>query len=664
MASTTALGINSTATVKGNDSQGAPATDEKAGGGEATSFFNRSRPIVEEPWFNGIVGSVVLINCATIGIETDYGDGDLKEFFVVLNNGFLIFYLGELLLRLFTFGFAALRDRMTAFDAFLVLAAFAERTAADSDLTKALPSLRLLRLARLLRATKILRASQQLMVLLDSFSRVLNTLFWMVCCLTVMLWCAAVAAYMAVGGSDDFETAVDPFDTSGDPLKQFNNHEYFGSMSRSFYSLFQIVTLSQWSDHMARPILEVYPVSAVFFLTLTLITSYSLMMGVAANVVQDSLMHSRSNEIAMKERQREQRMEKARYCQALFLAGDVDGSGELDVAELEEALMNDDIVAALEALEVPRRVFNAEALVAMLDFDGNGTVSYEELLEGVVKLDDDIAQKDYTLLAMRLNNLMMRAATLDRQLHDVSQNVHRVRMKMEGALQALHQFLKTANATTVFQRARKQLREARPYEPPPPMQPIKKAKTGTTIPVKSAGEEFMAFTKRMFGGGKMSPQSLAKIALRPALPVRPSAGGRLSTGKRPTAANKLFAQLQAATEAAAAAMTAEAELAKSQPPPATDAWLTETPKAAGATNPQLRQAARQSVTSKLVDLTMSRSSTPKPKDAYAMSGLDVNPRLREVQLQIAEPELSSPTSPKAKKKGKGKILPSPVSRQP
>jgi len=53
--------------------------------------------------------------------------------------------------------------------------------------------------------------------------------------------------------------------------------EYWGHLGRSFFSLFQIMTLESWSSGIARPMLEEFPLSWTFFVPFILVSSFMVL---------------------------------------------------------------------------------------------------------------------------------------------------------------------------------------------------------------------------------------------------------------------------------------------------------------------------------------------------------------------------------------------------
>jgi voltage-gated sodium channel len=56
-----------------------------------------------------------------------------------------------------------------------------------------------------------------------------------------------------------------------------NMQEWFGSISASAYTLFQIMTLESWSMGVVRPTMELFPWAWLFFLPFIIITSFAVL---------------------------------------------------------------------------------------------------------------------------------------------------------------------------------------------------------------------------------------------------------------------------------------------------------------------------------------------------------------------------------------------------
>ncbi|NUM68893.1 ion transporter [candidate division KSB1 bacterium] len=65
--------------------------------------------------------------------------------------------------------------------------------------------------------------------------------------------------------------------------------EWFGTIGRSMYSLFEIMTFDNWSSGIVRPVMAVYPWAWVFFLPFIVVTSFAvlnLFIAIIVNTMQ------------------------------------------------------------------------------------------------------------------------------------------------------------------------------------------------------------------------------------------------------------------------------------------------------------------------------------------------------------------------------------------
>ena len=89
-------------------------------------------------------------------------------------------------------------------------------------------------------------------------------------------------------------------------------YEYFGTIGKSMFTLFQVMTLEAWVD-IARTIMEVQPLAWIYFLSFILVSSFIVMnviVGVIVNAIgeisaKSKLMHERNNRKNMSETERE-----------------------------------------------------------------------------------------------------------------------------------------------------------------------------------------------------------------------------------------------------------------------------------------------------------------------------------------------------------------------
>jgi voltage-gated sodium channel len=75
--------------------------------------------------------------------------------------------------------------------------------------------------------------------------------------------------------------------------KEFD--EWFGTIGRSMFSLFQIMTLESWSMGIVRPVMKIYPYAWVFFITFILMTSFAI-LNLFIGIIVDAMQSQNTEE--------------------------------------------------------------------------------------------------------------------------------------------------------------------------------------------------------------------------------------------------------------------------------------------------------------------------------------------------------------------------------
>jgi voltage-gated sodium channel len=403
---------------------------------------------VDGACFTQFIGVSVLVNICTIGLSVDY-DYLAPGVFTAMNTAFLLVYFVESFLRLMAHGLAALNDPLTLMDLLLNIITFTEALLSEeARYARALPVLRLIRIGRYLRTTKFFRTQRELWMLCSAMSNALSTLFWVLVILGIFLLSVATWAHSIVGESNAWVEKNDPLNQA-EPFDRFDNFEYFGSVSRSFLSMVQIITLSQWADHIARQVVTVYPVTFIFFAMFLFASAYGLLMCVVSNVVLSSIVSSKSLQTARLEIEREVRNEISGQALRIFVQGDEEGSGKLSRERLEEELLKPALPRVLKQLEVPYT--DADSLILLFDHTGDGTVDYEEMVRGVTYMNEDIIPQDFVKLNIRAWALLKRAELLDKRLDKMTDDIGDAARILQAALKVVRNMKEV--------RARHKLRE-------------------------------------------------------------------------------------------------------------------------------------------------------------------------------------------------------------
>ena len=226
---------------------------------------HRLARIVDSPAFAAFVLGVIVANAVVLGLQT-YDDvvdeyGDLLD---LLNDVFLVFFVGELALRIGSYGRrpqSFFRDPWNVFDFVIIAAAFVPGLRSNSTL---------LRLARLLRVVRVVRLLPELRVLTLAIVRSLPPLFSMGVLTTVILFIYGMIGWLLFGDEDP---------------------ERWGDIGEAMLTLFVMLTLENFPATLERG-MEIEPLSIIYFVTFVLVAAL-IVLNVLIGVVLHSMEEAR-----------------------------------------------------------------------------------------------------------------------------------------------------------------------------------------------------------------------------------------------------------------------------------------------------------------------------------------------------------------------------------
>ncbi len=217
------------------------------------------RKVVENPLTERVIMALILINAVTLGLETS--ESAMERYgplLIAIDRIAIAIFVVEILARLVVRRAAFFRDGWNIFDMVVVGVAVAPATAAFSVLR----ALRVLRLLRLITAVPALQRVVGLIRALPGMGSILLLI-------GLIFYVAAVMAVNLYGR--DFP-------------------EQFGTLGRSLFTLFTVMTLEGWVDDVVRPILAKHPYAWIFFISFIVVTTFTvlnLIIGIIVNAIQE-----------------------------------------------------------------------------------------------------------------------------------------------------------------------------------------------------------------------------------------------------------------------------------------------------------------------------------------------------------------------------------------
>lgn len=224
------------------------------------TFRGRLVALAENPRFQRAIIVLIVVNAITLGLETSPAvmASTAGSVLVALDRVVLAIFVAELVIRIGAYGWGFFRDPWSVFDFVVVALALAPST----------DNFSVLRALRVLRVLRLITAVPQMRRVVGGLLAALPGLGSVVAILILVFYVAGVMATQVFGG--DFP-------------------QWFGTLGKSLYSLFQIMTLESWSMGIVRPVMEVYPYAWVFFVPFILIATFTMLnlfIGVVVSAMQ------------------------------------------------------------------------------------------------------------------------------------------------------------------------------------------------------------------------------------------------------------------------------------------------------------------------------------------------------------------------------------------
>eukprot|EP00931_Biecheleriopsis_adriatica_P005041 TRINITY_DN106609_c0_g1_i1.p1 TRINITY_DN106609_c0_g1~~TRINITY_DN106609_c0_g1_i1.p1 ORF type:complete len:625 (-),score=119.53 TRINITY_DN106609_c0_g1_i1:56-1900(-) len=251
---------------------------------------------------------------------------------------------------------------------------------------------------------------RELWIVLGAVGEILKTLFWVgvLMILVILLFAILVTQRMLEGTDEDFNYRRSAFRFS----------DYWGTVPRSAYSLFQVITRDGWLSSMVQPLVFDDPWLFGLFGLFFAIGSMALSNTIVGVVVECTMGAAKvSTDLQNQEKKRLDEMVMQSLRQ-IFREADTDGSGSLDMDELHEIISKYQVRDRLKLLQIP--FADLDLLFTLLDVDGNGTVNTDMFFRGCAKLRGPAMACDLHQLSIDLNTNLERLDENADQLRGVN----------------------------------------------------------------------------------------------------------------------------------------------------------------------------------------------------------------------------------------------------
>jgi len=416
------------------------------------------RSVIDTPMFHSMVGAIVVANAAVIGFETDYGacrgacTVAQRGTWYFADLGFTICFLMEMLTRMYICGRSKkengeydliplyFNDPWNRFDFLVVFCAILDTGILSwiegmGGVLKIMTVLRIVRIFRLVRVVRLVPAFRELYLIISGMMDALKTIFWVFIVMCLILYCGAIYITMSVG-HDQAQNIVwdDPSSVAKDVYKygiesKWSRYDYWGTVGKSMFSLFQLVTMDNWVRTLAWPVLEQNVLMILFFVFLLFVVSFGLLNIILGVIVENTMAAAGRNAekiIRMLDRSLKR---VAQSLKEIFEATDADGSGTLEREELAVALKKSHVQDKLRLINVSPSEMTE--MFELLDYDSSGSVTIEEFNKGLLLIKGTAKSKE-------MMNLTMHIKAYNRHLDGLIEDANEQNQILEEIFNRLH----------------------------------------------------------------------------------------------------------------------------------------------------------------------------------------------------------------------------------
>ncbi|KAG9394138.1 Cation Channel Sperm Associated 1 CatSper1 [Carpediemonas membranifera] len=236
--------------------------------------------IATSSWFNMTILGVIFLNTVMMTLQTiSYIQINFGWYMTILDNVFLAIYVFELLLKFAAFRLRFFKSGWNLFDLFIVLTSFLVWVEYLSSTLAAFDT-RIIRMVRVFRAVRALRALRVLRTIsfLKQLQDIVSTIFKSIPALmSIMMLIMIVIFIFSVIARELFSTAYP---------------ERFGSIQLCLFSLFQLITMDDWSTYREYLMNKGYNVQITIFCVVFIVVGTFILSNLFTAVIVNNLEHT------------------------------------------------------------------------------------------------------------------------------------------------------------------------------------------------------------------------------------------------------------------------------------------------------------------------------------------------------------------------------------
>jgi len=388
------------------------------------SLDQKMKRFLERPGFDIFVGILIVANtlimCAQVeyqgaiagtalGVRDFVGWYGADSWFTSLEHGFNVIFITELFIRIAVLRSHFFSQKSNWLDVIIVFSSALDtyilgllNVGVDMNLSFA-RLLRFGRIVRVLRIVRVMTVFKQLRILCKTILSSIGALVWSMLILFIIM---IISALFLCQTLDDY--IMD--ERNPDAIRLWVYQRY-GSATRATYTMFEITLSGGWPQY-ARPLIEdVNPMFAGFFAIYVSAVVFAIIRIITALFLKETLQVAGQDQEMMVAEQMRRKNTYADKLRHVFEEADTSGDGMVSYDEFQTVLDDEEFKAVLTMLDL--QVHEVSGLFDLLD-DGDGCISFEEFVSGVVRLKGQAQAVDVVTILYE-NQKMVRKLQLIHQ---------------------------------------------------------------------------------------------------------------------------------------------------------------------------------------------------------------------------------------------------------
>lgn len=374
------------------------------------SKLSKAINLINSDGMDMFFGGLIVLNSIILGVDLEVSlrsGGDSGQALFWIQFGFIVLFVIELLWRVLAAGPRFFCTLWGGFDTVIISTSLIEYGSTfafgvENSPLGAVSVMRVFRLLRIVRLVRMLRIFPELQMLISGLASSLKAVFWVFMFLIILMYICALFCALELGREDDEELKF-----------------YFGSVGNSFYTHFMVLTLEGYPAIVKAAAAKSW-FWYLYFVAFILFSSVVL-MNVVTGILCENVIHSARNE-EMENHMYQAESKKFQEVLIDFLTAEgFDFDHEITFREFRSIIQNPGVREALNTLEICLEIED-ETLFQILDEDSNGSLSFSEFCQSLLRLR---GSKDTVHSLLVQGDLIAGGRLVLQQLHETEEDLVR-----------------------------------------------------------------------------------------------------------------------------------------------------------------------------------------------------------------------------------------------